>query len=33
MMGPAMGSLTAELIATGSTSVPLDEFDPGRFAE
>ncbi len=33
MMGPAMGSLTAELIATGSTSVPLDEFDPGRFAQ
>ena len=33
MMGPAMGSLTAELIATGSTSIPLDEFDPGRFAE
>ncbi len=33
MMGPAMGSLTAELIATGSTSTPLDEFDPGRFGE
>ena len=33
MMGPAMGALTAELIATGSTSTPLDEFDPGRFAE
>ena len=32
MLGPAMGSLTAELIATGSTSVPLDEFDPGRFS-
>ena len=32
MMGPAMGSLTADLVATGSTSVPLDEFDPGRFA-
>ena len=32
MMGPAMGWLTAELIATGMTSVPLDEFDPGRFA-
>ena len=28
----ALGWLTAELIATGSTSVPLDEFDPGRFA-
>ena len=32
MMGPAMGALTAELIATGSTPIPLDEFDPGRFA-
>lgn len=33
MMAPAMGSLMAELIATGSTSIPLGEFDPGRFAE
>ena len=32
MMGPAMGWLMAELIADGTTSVPLDEFDPGRFA-
>ena len=32
MMGPAMGALTADLIATGSTSIPLQEFDPGRFA-
>ena len=32
MMGPAMGWLTAELIAKGSTTVPMDEFDPGRFA-
>ena len=32
MLGPAMAWLTAELIATGATSVALDEFDPGRFA-
>ena len=31
MMGPAMGWLTAELIATGATTAPLNEFDPGRF--
>ncbi len=33
MLGPAMALLTAELIVSGKTSVPLDEFDPGRFAE
>ena len=32
MMGPAMAWLMAELIANDTTSVPLDEFDPGRFA-
>ena len=32
MLGPAMGKLTADLIATGVTEIPLDEFDPGRFA-
>ena len=32
MMGPAMGWLTSELISKGTTSVPLVEFDPGRFA-
>ena len=32
MMGPAMGSLMSDLIADGTTSIPLDEFDPGRFA-
>ena len=32
MLGPAMARLTADLIAKGTTSVPLDEFDPGRFA-
>ena len=33
MLGPAMARLTADLIAKGTTTVPLDEFDPGRFAE
>ena len=32
MLGPAMARLTADLIAKGTTTVPLDEFDPGRFA-
>jgi glycine/D-amino acid oxidase-like deaminating enzyme len=32
MMGPAMAWLIAELITSGATSVPLDEFDPGRFS-
>ena len=33
MLGPAMAKLTADLVAKGTTTVPLDEFDPGRFAE
>ena len=33
MLGPAMARLTADLVAKGTTTVPLDEFDPGRFAE
>ena len=32
MMGPAMACLMAELIANDATNVPLDEFNPGRFA-
>ena len=32
MLGPAMARLTADLVAKGATAVPLDEFDPGRFA-
>jgi glycine/D-amino acid oxidase-like deaminating enzyme len=32
MMGPAMAWLMAELIANDTTSIPLAEFDPGRFA-
>ena len=33
MLGPAMARLTADLVAKGATTLPLDEFDPGRFAE
>ena len=33
MLGPAMARLTADLIAKGTTTVPLDEFWPGRFAD
>ncbi len=32
MLGPAMARLTADLIVKGTTTVPLDEFWPGRFA-
>jgi glycine oxidase len=32
MMGPAMAWLTSELIASDTTSIPLDEFDPSRFS-
>ena len=32
MLGPAMARLTADLVATGAARLPLDEFDPGRFA-
>ena len=31
-LGPAMGRITADLITKGSTSIPIDAFDPGRFA-
>ena len=33
MLGPAMARLTADLVAKETTTIPLDEFDPGRFAE
>ena len=32
LLGPAMGRITADLISNGSTSIPIDAFDPGRFA-
>jgi glycine oxidase len=31
LLGPAMGRTIADLIATGSTDLPIDDFDPGRF--
>ena len=32
ILGPAMGKVIADLIATGDTDVPIDAFDPARFA-
>jgi glycine oxidase len=32
-LGPAMGRITADLIVNGTTSIPIDDFDPGRFAK
>jgi glycine oxidase len=32
LLGPAMGRLTADLITKGSVTIPIDAFDPGRFA-
>jgi sarcosine oxidase subunit beta len=29
--GPALGKLLAELMLEGTTSLPVDKFDPGRF--
>lgn len=31
-LGPGVGDVMAELIATGQTDVPLEDFSPGRFA-
>lgn len=31
-LGPGVGDVMAELIATGHTDVPLDDFNPGRFS-
>ena len=33
MLGPAMARLTADLVSKGTTTIPLDEFDPARFTE
>ena len=30
-LGPAIGRITADLITTGSTDIPISAFDPGRF--
>ena len=32
VLGPAMGRITADLITDGTTNIPIDAFDPGRFA-
>lgn len=32
LLGPAMGSITADLIIHGNSHIPIDAFDPGRFA-
>ena len=32
-LGPAMGRIAADLVTTGSSDVPLDEFSPGRFVK
>ena len=31
VLGPAMGRITADLVATGATDMSIDAFDPGRF--
>ena len=32
-LGPAMGRITADLITSGKSNIPIDAFDPGRFDE
>ena len=31
LLGPAMGRTIADLVASGATDMPIDDFDPGRF--
>ena len=33
VLGPAMGRITANLIATGEAGIPITPFDPSRFAD
>ena len=33
LLGPAMAMITADLITSGATDIPVDAFDPGRFAK
>ena len=33
LLGPAMGRITADLITKGSSDIPIEAFDPGRFAK
>jgi glycine/D-amino acid oxidase-like deaminating enzyme len=32
LLGPAMGRMIADLITRGSSDIPINAFDPGRFA-
>ena len=32
LLGPAMGRVTADLVTGGASDIPIDAFDPGRFA-
>ena len=31
-LGPAMGRIAADLVTKGSSDIPIDAFNPGRFA-
>jgi glycine/D-amino acid oxidase-like deaminating enzyme len=33
LLGPSMGRITADLIAKGASDIPIEAFDPGRFAK
>ena len=33
LLGPSMGRITADLVTKGASDVPIDAFDPGRFAK
>ena len=33
LFGPAMAQIAADLILKGRSSVPIDDFDPGRFTK
>ena len=33
VLGPAMGRITADLITSGQTSIPIEAFDPARFSK
>ena len=32
ILGAAMGHITADLVARGTSEMPIRDFDPGRFA-
>ena len=32
LLGPAMGRIAADLVTQGASDIPIDAFDPGRFA-